>query len=68
MQNKIGQLFFIGLQGTELTADEAKFMTENDIGGVTLFGRNVKTPEQIHKLCTDLYNLKDKMPSKMPSN
>lgn len=66
MQNKIGQLFFIGLQGTELTADEAKFMTENDIGGVTLFGRNVKTPEQIHKLCTDLYNLKDKMPSKMP--
>ncbi len=66
MQNKIGQLLFIGLQGLELTADEAKFMTENNIGGVTLFGRNLKSPEQIHKLCSDLYSLKDKMPSKMP--
>ncbi|PJF37746.1 MAG: beta-N-acetylhexosaminidase, partial [Phototrophicales bacterium] len=38
----------------------------NNIGGVTLFARNLQTPEQIHGLCSDLYNLKNKVPSKMP--
>jgi beta-N-acetylhexosaminidase len=66
MKKEFGQLVFIGLEGTELKSHEADFMIENNIGGVTLFGRNVKTPEQIHRLCTDLYNLKSKMPSKMP--
>lgn len=66
MKKEFGQLVFIGLEGTDLKSHEADFMTQNNIGGVTLFGRNVKTPEQIHRLCTDLYNLKDKMPSKMP--
>ena len=66
MEVDIGQLFWIGLEGHTLTGKEAEFMTDNNIGGVTLFGRNLDNPEQIHKLCTDLYNLKDKMPSKMP--
>lgn len=64
MEIDIGQLFLIGVEGHTLTAKEAEFMIENNIGGVTLFGRNLKNLEQIHKLCTDLYNLKDKMPSK----
>jgi beta-N-acetylhexosaminidase len=62
----IGQLFFIGLDGTSLTAQEADFIVKNDIGGVTLFGRNLKTPQELHKLCSDLHNLKSKMPSKAP--
>jgi beta-N-acetylhexosaminidase len=62
----IGQLFMIGLEGPTLTGHEVQFMIENNIGGVTLFGRNLQTPEQIHKLCSDLYWLKDRMPSKMP--
>jgi beta-N-acetylhexosaminidase len=62
----LGQLFFIGIQGTELTKAEAQFITENDIGGVTLFGRNLKDPAQIHKLCSDLHNLKHKTASKLP--
>lgn len=64
MVNEVGQLFFIGLEGPELTAKEADFMVKNDIGGVTLFGRNCKSAEQVHKLCLDLHNLKSKMPSK----
>lgn len=66
MKKDFGQLFFIGLEGPDLKPHEADFMVANNIGGVTLFGRNVKTPEQIHRLCTDLYRLKDKMPSKLP--
>lgn len=62
----IGQLFFIGLEGVELKPHEAEFIIKNDIGGVTLFGRNLKTPAELHKLCTDIYNLKNKLPSKTP--
>jgi beta-N-acetylhexosaminidase len=64
MEKEVGQLLFIGIEGPELTAKEAEFMIKNDIGGVTLFGRNCKSPEQIQKLCSDLHNLKTKMPSK----
>ena len=66
METPIGQLFFIGLEGHELTNHEADFIVKNDIGGVTLFGRNLKSPVELHKLCSDLYNLKSKMPSKAP--
>jgi beta-N-acetylhexosaminidase len=66
MEIDIGQLVMIGLEGPTLTVKEAEFMCNNNISGVTLFARNLKEPEQIHKLCSDLYHLKDKMPSKMP--
>lgn len=66
MVPSIGQLFFIGLEGHALTPKEADFIVKNDIGGVTLFGRNLKTPVELHKLCSDLHNLKSKMPSKAP--
>jgi beta-N-acetylhexosaminidase len=62
----IGQLFFIGLEGPELTAKEADFIIKNDIGGVTLFARNLKSPAEIHKLCSDLHNLHHKTKSKAP--
>lgn len=66
MDSNIGQLFFIGLEGPELTAKEADFIVKNNIGGVTLFGRNLKGPIELHKLCTDLHNLKYKMSTKAP--
>lgn len=66
MNIDIGQLFMIGLEGPTLTAKEAEFMVDHNIGGVTLFARNLQTPEQIHKLCSDLNNLKKKMPSRLP--
>jgi len=62
----IGQLFFIGLEGPALTSKEADFIVKNNIGGVTLFGRNLKTPIELHKLCSDLHNLKSRMPAKAP--
>lgn len=66
MNASVGQLFFIGLEGPELTTQEADFIIQNDIGGVTLFGRNLKSPIELHKLCSDLHNLKTKTASKAP--
>lgn len=66
MIEEIGQLFFIGLKGPTLSPEEADFIVKNNIGGVTLFSRNLESPDKIHKLCLDLYNLKSKMPSRLP--
>ena len=40
---ELGQLFHIGLSGPELTSEEAKFIVDNNIGGITLFDRNLET-------------------------
>ncbi|MCB0362698.1 MAG: beta-N-acetylhexosaminidase, partial [Bdellovibrionales bacterium] len=66
MKNLIGQQFIIGLKGKELLDEEAKFITDNNIGGVVLFDRNLESVEQIRKLCSDLQNLRYKLPNKAP--
>ena len=53
----LGQILNIGLKGAELQPEEAQFITENKIGGVTLFARNLQTPEQIKKLTHSLQTL-----------
>jgi len=42
LDQQIGQLFFIGVSGLSLTTDEKKFIVENNISGITLFGRNLQ--------------------------
>lgn len=66
MEQQLGQLFHIGIQGTELLPEEIDFITKNNIGGVTLFARNLETPEQIHKLCTSIQNLRNQQADKAP--
>jgi beta-N-acetylhexosaminidase len=66
MREYIGQQLIIGLSGEELTQDETQFIIENNIGGVILFDRNLKSVDQIHKLITDLQNLRHKTPEKTP--
>ena len=66
MAMHLGQLMMIGLRGTSLTAEEEKFIVENDISGVTLFDRNLKSPEQIHALCSHLQKLRHKTRSGLP--
>src|SRR5438309_9749104 len=53
----VGQLLLVGVQGLELGADEAKLLRRVQPGGFILFGRNIKTPEQLRKLVDDLRNL-----------
>lgn len=62
----IGQHMLIGVSGLTLTDFEKKFIVENNISGVVLFGRNVSTPEQIRDLCAEIQSLRHKMASKAP--
>ena len=66
MRKKIGQQIIIGLEGTALKESEAEFIVKNNIAGVILFNRNLESPTQIHKLVTDVQNLRFKMPDKLP--
>ena len=62
----IGQHMFIGIQGHSLTADEKKFIQENNIGGICLFGRNVAEPKQVRDLCAEIQSLRHKQADKAP--
>ncbi|MGZ3773562.1 MAG: beta-N-acetylhexosaminidase [Pseudobdellovibrionaceae bacterium] len=62
----IGQHFIIGVSGHALTSDEKKFIVENNIGGVCLFGRNVADPKQVHDLCTEIQSLRHQQIDKAP--
>lgn len=54
IEKKVGQLFFIGITGTELDGDVAALLEEISPGGVCLFARNVRTAEQVRKLLDDI--------------
>lgn len=62
----IGQHIFIGLSGHSLTNDEKKFIIENNIGGICLFGRNVDSPQQVRELCAELQDLRFQQADKAP--
>lgn len=62
----LGQHVMIGLQGPTLLPEEKKFIIENEICGVTLFGRNAKEPQQIYELCKELHSLTPQTKNKVP--
>ena len=54
VEKNLGQLLIMGLSSTKLKKSEAKFLIENNIGGVVLFKRNINTESQIKKLCHEI--------------
>ena len=50
LEQQIGQLFFIGLPGTELDDETRQLIEYVKPGGVIIFGRNVGTAEQLRSL------------------
>lgn len=54
LEQKIGQLFFIGLPGVELDGEAKKLLTEVSAGGVCLFTRNIREAQTTRKLLDDL--------------
>jgi beta-N-acetylhexosaminidase len=46
----LGDLFFIGIQGTECSPELFAFLDELRPGGVILFARNIESPEQLFDL------------------
>lgn len=58
----LGQLFITGISGTSLTSVEKKFLKDEDIGGVILFSKNFKSPEQLCELTKSIQSLRKKNP------
>lgn len=52
-----GQLLLIGVPGTELDAETAAAFRRIRPGGFILFGRNIRSPEQLRRLVDDLRGL-----------
>jgi beta-N-acetylhexosaminidase len=54
MMNSLGQLLMTGVPGPELDAVTAATFRKLQPGAFILFGRNIKSPAQLRKLCDDL--------------
>jgi beta-N-acetylhexosaminidase len=59
IEKKIGQLFFIGISGTEFNASIEQLLEDVAPGGICLFARNIRSGEQTRKLLDDL---REKLP------
>ncbi len=57
LEEKIGQIFIMGLDGYEADNDIKEMIEEDYIGGIILFSRNVKKPEQLLELTNSLKNI-----------
>lgn len=55
----LGQLLLTGVPGTELDPETAARFKKLQPGGFILFGRNIKSPEQLRKLIDDLRDISD---------
>jgi beta-N-acetylhexosaminidase len=50
LEQQVGQFFYIGLSGTELDDETRQLIEEIKPGGVIIFGRNVRSPQQLRTL------------------
>jgi beta-N-acetylhexosaminidase len=54
LEQKIGQLFFIGLAGTQVDEASRAILEEINPGGICLFARNVREAAQTRRLLDDI--------------
>ena len=54
MKQQVGQLFMVGLPGTELDGSTLRLIREQRINNFIIFKRNVDTPAQLKNLCASL--------------
>ncbi len=50
LEQKVGQMFLVGFQGTEISEGAGQMIREVKPGGIILFGRNIKTARQTARL------------------
>jgi beta-N-acetylhexosaminidase len=62
VRREIGQLLIGSLPGTTLTPEIRSLAREFQLGGVTLFKRNIEAPEQVAELSHDLQGLASELP------
>lgn len=53
-EEKLGQMVMIGIGGFTATEEELNLISENKIGGVILFQRNIKDADQVKELINSL--------------
>jgi len=56
-EQKIGQLFIIGIEGTEVDQKTEELIQELHPGGILLLGKNIENKEQLEKLISDLQRI-----------
>ncbi len=54
LEQKVGQLFFIGIPGAEIDDSTRELLGEILPGGICLFARNIREAEQTRKLLDDI--------------
>src|SRR5438874_79545 len=62
LRREIGQLLIGSLPATTITAEMRSLAREFELGGVTLFKRNIEAPEQVAELSHDLQSLSSGLP------
>jgi len=58
-EEKVGQLFIFGFDGTSLTKENKEFLEDNHIGGVLLLSKNISSEKQLKKLIKDIQSTND---------
>jgi beta-N-acetylhexosaminidase len=57
LHRRIGQLAIVGCGGTSVSAELRALAREFDLGGVILFARNVKAPDQVAGMAREIQDL-----------
>lgn len=57
LEEKIGQLLICGFEGYTPSKEMEQLIKEYQIGGVILFSRNIKDPQQTARLCNSLQRM-----------
>jgi len=57
LEQKVGQLFIIGINGTELDVEMEQTIKDLHPGGILLLGKNIENREQVKKLILDLQTI-----------
>ena len=62
LEQKVGQVFMLGFEGTTLNAANRALIQDWHLGGVTLFGRNVENGPQLARLNDELQKVAEPVP------
>lgn len=62
LEQKVGQVFMLGFEGTTLTPANRALIHDLHLGGVTLFARNIDSASQLASLDADLQTIADPVP------
>src|SRR5215471_10722342 len=62
VEQKVGQVFMLGFAGTHVTEQNRALIGGLHLGGVTLFGRNIDTAQQVRQLTAELQAVAEPVP------